>query len=308
MRYLTLLAPLALSVLPSLARAADCQPVLLGGDVSVVINGVDIESGGRATENFQVRVQNKAGTGGAGGAGPGGSPPCQATIRLARINPASDPDFPPYSISAPGNRNIEILPDLTEGGSADSDVIIANAPPGPQGRAVPFRLTLATDWGLRAGTYTEQLRISLIDESGNIVDTGTLTITIVIPATVSIRFVGAVVGGTAGAARIDLGNLSSSQETRSDPFGALIFSTSPYLVSFSSLNLGNLLHEQTSQRIPYRLFFDGNEVDLAGVNEFPYFSRTPRGGDRRPMSIVVPPVVAPAGRYADRITATVTAM
>ena len=34
----------------------------------------------------------------------------------------------------------------------------------------------------------------------------------------------------------------------------------------------------------------------------------PQSGDRRPMSIVVPPVLALAGRYSDRVTVTVTAM
>ncbi len=173
---------------------------------------------------------------------------------------------------------------------------------------MPFQLNLATEWGLRAGTYTQHLQISLIDVNGNVTDTGILTITIIIPPTVSIRFVGAVVGGTSGAARIDLGNLSSTRETRSDPFGALILSTSPYLVSFSSVNLGNLAQDQSGEKIPYRLYFEGTEVDLAGVSEFPYFSRTPPSGDRRPMSIVVAPAQAPAGRYEDRITATVTAM
>lgn len=307
MRYLTVLAAGALSSVAATTSAADCQPVLSGGDVSVVINGVTIEPGGSATENFRLRVRNEAGTGGTEG-GANGSPPCEAIIRLAKIGLAPDPNFPPYSIRAPGNNDLEILPDVAAGGSADSDVFIANAPPGPQGRAVPFRVALSTEWGLRAGTYKEQLRILLIDADGNVADTANLTITITIPAAVSIRFVGAVVGGSASAARIDLGTLSSTQETRSDPFGALILSTAPYLVSFSSTKQGNLSHRQLDELIPYRLFFDGNRVDLAGVNEFPYFSPTPRRGDRRPMSIVVPPIVASAGRYEDRITATVTAM
>jgi len=172
-----------------------------------------------------------------------------------------------------------------------------------------FQITVPTEWGLQAGIFTDELQLSLIDQSGNIVDRSTLTVTILIPPTVSLRLVGAVVGGEgSGPAQVDLGYLSSSKETRSDRFGALIFSTAPYAVRFNSANLGNLLHEQTHEKVPYRLYFDGILVDLAGVNEFSYPTRAPKSGDTRPMSIVVPPVVALAGRYSDRITVTVTAL
>lgn len=315
MRYSILIAPFCLLAIPATANATDCQPAFLNGDQSVVINGVDIEPGGRAAQDFEIRIRNAAGP--AGGA-PDDSPftsgridsqPCGATIRISRLGVAPVPDAPPYSLYAPGNRQIEILPDVASGGTSDSDVVIANAPPGPQGRNVPFQIGVSTEWGLRAGTYIDQLELSLIDENGNIADRSTLTITIVIPPAVSLRLVGAVVGGEGrGPAQVDLGNLSSSTETRSERFGALIFSTSPYLVGFSSVNLGKLLHEQGREQVPYRLFFDGALVDLAGANQFAYLNHTPQGGDMRSMSIVVPPVLALAGRYSDRITMTVTAM
>src|SRR3546814_10785655 len=66
--------------------------------------------------------------------------PCGATIRIARVGASSNPDSPPYRLSAPGNGQIEILPDPASGGSADSDVVIANAPSGAQGRNVPFQI------------------------------------------------------------------------------------------------------------------------------------------------------------------------
>jgi hypothetical protein len=315
MRYWTFAAPIALSVIPATAHAADCQPAFIDGDQAVIIDGVEIEPGGRATQTFQVRVQNEAGPGGgapggsSGMSGPPGGGPCEATIRISRVGAARDPDFPAYALSAPGNQQIEILPDIASGGTTDSDVRIANAPPGPQGRDVPFQIAVPTEWGLGAGTFTEQLQLSLIDKNGDIADRSTLTVTIVIPSAASLRLVGAVVGGQgSGPAQVDLGNLSSSSETHSQPFGALIFSTAPYAVRFGSANLGNLLHEQKREQIPYRLFFDGALVDLAGANEFFYPLRTPKSGDRRPMSIVVPPVAALAGRYSDRITVTVTAL
>jgi hypothetical protein len=318
MRYSTFIAPIVLLAIPVTAAASECRPSFVDDGQAVVIDGVEIEPGGRAAEGFQVRVQNAAAP--AGGppptpAPPGGSVglddggPCEATIRVARVGAPPASGFPPYLLRAAGNQRIEVLPDPASGGTADSDVVIANAPPGPQGRVVPFQIGVSTEWGLRAGTYVEQLELLLIDRNGEVTDRSSLTISIVIPSAVSLRLVGAVVGdGRSGPAQVDLGNLSSTSETRSDRFGARIFSTAPYVVSFSSANQGNLLHDQGSEQIPYRLFFDGNQVNLAGISEFPYLDSTPQGGDNRPMSIVVPPVVALAGRYSDRITMTVTAM
>src|SRR3546814_16540544 len=102
-----------------------------------------------------------------------------------------------------------------------------------------------------------------------------LPISILIPAAVSLRLVGAVVGGGGGGpAQVDLGSLSSSEETRSDRFEALILSTAPYAVRFDSANRGHLLHEPQRATVPYRLYFDGALVDLAGDNEFFYPTRT----------------------------------
>lgn len=311
MRYSTFIAAISFLAIPATANAADCQPAFVNGDQSVIIDGVAIEPGGSATRDFQIQVQNAAGSPGEGPdmLGSMGAEPCGATIRVARVGPLPGPEFPPYALRAPGNQQIEILADPGLGGTADSDVIIADAPSDSQGVAVSFQLGVATEWGLRAGTYIDQLELALIDRSGSVVDRSTLTVTIVIPSAVSLRLVGAVVGGGgAGPAQVDLGTLSSTEETRSERFGALIFSTAPYFVKFSSVNRGNMLHEQGREEIPYRLFFDGVLVDLAGTNEFPYLDSSPKGGDRRSMSIVVPPVVALAGRYSDRITVTVTTM
>ena len=315
MRYSTLLAPLALLAVPATAEAADCQPAFVDRDQSLTINGVEIEAGGRAVENFQIRIHNTAASGGApanaAAAAPGatGDLPCQATIRMARLMPSAQPDFPPYLLRASGSRRVEVLANAAAGGTVDSDIVVAAAPSGQQGRAIPFQIGVPTEWGLRAGTYVERLQLLLVDRNGNIADRSTLTINVVIPPAVSLRLIGAVIGGESrGPAQIDLGNLSNSRETRSPRFGALILSTAPYVVRFSSANRGNLLHEQGRALIPYRLYFDGAPVDLAGSTEIPYLDPTPRGGDRRAMSIVVPPVVALAGRYSDRITVTVSAL
>src|SRR3546814_11279311 len=101
--------------------------------------------------------------------------PCGATTRIARVGASSNHDSPPYRLSAPGNGQIEILPDPASGGSADSDVVIANAPSGAQGRNVPFQIRVPTEWGLQAGTFTAELQLALIDQGGNIVDTSKFT-------------------------------------------------------------------------------------------------------------------------------------
>lgn len=313
MRYSSLIALICMLAAPAYAHDRDCRPVFATADQAVIINRTSIEPGGKSTQDFQVQIQNEAedrrDDDDDGSSEAARSERCEAAIRIVRIGPVPAPDFPPYGIRAAGNRSIEILPDPYSGRTPDSDVEIANVPPGPQGRTVQFQISVPTDWSLRAGTYTEQLQLLLIDERGKVRDQSTLTTTIIIPTAVSLRLVGAVVGGKShGPAQIDLGNLSNTSETRSDRFGARIFSTSPYTVQFSSVNLGNLLHEHGGEEIPYRLYFDGSLIDLGRATEIPYPSRPPESGDNRAMSIVVPPVTALAGRYSDRITITVAAM
>ncbi len=309
MRCFTFLAPVALMAISTVAAAndAECHPAFSSGDVSVVVEGIDIEAGSRTVRDFQVRVVDR-GSEGAAPLATSSNSLCPAKIRIARTGLSTNPDSPPFSLAAPSNPNLEILPDAAAGETSNSDVLIANVPPGRQGRSVPFQLSLSTDWGIRAGDYHEQLRMLLVDASGSIVDTAILSITFAVPRAASIRFVGAVVGETAGPAQIDLGTLSTTRPTYSAPFGALILSTAPYVVNFESENQGSLANEATGEQIPYIMTFDASQVDLAGSNAFAFDGPTPRSGDRRPMTIQVPPASAPSGRYADRITATVTAM
>lgn len=315
MRYTSLIVLMPMLAVCATAEAKACQPVFASNDLSLIVNAVAIEPGGKTTQDFQVQVRNEAGASDGSDDEPEAIPSaasggrCEATIRVARLGALAGPDFPPFVLSGPGNRQIRILPDPALASTSDSDVFLSNVPPGPQGRTVPFQISVPTDWGLRAGTYTDQLELLLIDHKGDVADQTTLTTTITIPSAVSLRLVGAVVGsGGRGPASVDLGDVSSSRETHSDNFGARIFSTAPYAVQFSSDNLGNLVHERGRGEIPYQLYFDGAVVNLSANSEIPYFSHTPRSGDRRSMHIVVPPVVAVAGRYSDRITITVSAM
>src|SRR3546814_5352243 len=82
-----------------------------------------------------------------------------------------------------------------------------------------------------------------------------LPISILIPSAVSLRLVGAVVGGGGGGpAQVDLGSLSSSEETRSDRFEALILSTAPYAVRFDSRSEEHTSELQSLMRISYAVF------------------------------------------------------
>ncbi|MEH6790814.1 hypothetical protein [Parasphingorhabdus sp.] len=306
MRYTTIIGSVALLMVPAAASAGECQPTFASGNQSLVINGTEIEPGGLAAQDFQVLVQNAA-AGATSTRSIVGVPPCEAVIRIARKGAPPISGYPPFVISASGNNQVEILENDTSGGSVSSNVEIGGAP------SWIFKVEVPTEWGLQAGTYVEYLELLLLDRNGDgstITDRRDLTVTIVIPPAVSLRLVGAVVGGGGSnePARVDLGNLSSSTSTQSEPFAARIFSTTPYIVSFNSINLGNMVHEQGRDQVPYRLFFDGALVNLAGTAEFFYPDHTPQGGDNRPMSVVVPPVVALAGRYSDRVTVTVTTM
>ena len=319
MRFLALFAVSLLLTLPVPGQAKDCLPVFASGDQSVVVQGLEIEPGAVAIESFNLRVRNMGSLpenspnpdAQAGEVGGGTNASCSAIIRVSRIDGPSVPDFPQYSIRGPGNQDIEILLDEKGNGTLESGTIKANVPSGGTAhRSLPFQIGVPTSWGLQAGNYTERLMLSLVDETGQVTDRSNLIITLVVPATVSIQLVGAIDGDVAGdgPARVDLGYLSRTAETISNPFAARILSTSPYLVRISSLNLGNLLHEAGEEQISYRLFFDGSPVSLQGGWELQYPEATPSQGDVHPMRIVVPPTTALAGRYSDRLVLTVSAI
>src|SRR3546814_7003009 len=82
---------------------------MLISDWSSDVCSSDLGSLNSAVRDFSVRVQNKAGPSGQPGAMD--AAPCGATIRIARVGASSNPDSPPYRLSAPGNGQIEILPD-----------------------------------------------------------------------------------------------------------------------------------------------------------------------------------------------------
>ncbi|MBC2778761.1 hypothetical protein [Parasphingopyxis marina] len=291
MRPFTLLAAGALlASTPALAN--DCSPEFVNSTETVNVASIEIGVGSFARENFNIRVRND------------GNGQCSATIRFTRLGGSAAPGSPSYTLRS-GPTTLEIL---GEGSTPtiDSDLLIPNAPGGTQGRAVPFQLTLPSEWGMRSGLYSEQIELALLDPSGTEVDTMLLTINVRIPQAVAIRVVGAT--GTNDLTRINLGNLSSTAATRSDPFGVRVWSTSGYLVSFASENNGQLAHEGNLDQIDYELYFDGQNVNLAGGDSFLFADFTPSLGRVHPLRARVGPVTARAGHYEDRVTITVTAV
>lgn len=286
-------------MLPTAASARDCNPTFADSAQSVTIRAVEIDARTVAVETAQLRVVNgdASRTGDERGGGP-----CAASLRVSRIGGAATPDFPAYLLRAPGNQDVEILATNSQGKTARSDIPLANLPAGPQGRSVPLQFVVPTEWGLKAGSYSEQLLVSLYDDTGALRDETIVNLVIGIPAAVSVRIIGAVGGGSPGGARIDLGDLSPTAEKRSQPFAARILSTTPYGVSFRSDNLGALANVNGRGRIPYRLYYEGRLVDLGGANFFPEASHTSAAGDNRALQVVVPPITAEAGIYRDRVT------
>lgn len=289
MRRLSLLAGGMLGIATPAFAAPDCQPEFVDSTETVNVTNVEVGLGEFSRESFNIRVRNA------------GQGPCNATIRFTRVGAATI-DMPAFSLRS-GGTTLDVL---AEGGTPtlNSDLIIPNAPAGPQGRAVPFQITIPSEWGLKAGNYGEQIELSLLDVNGVEVDSLLLNINIRVPEAVALRVVGAT--GNGDVARINLGNLSSSAVTTSDPFAVRIWSTSGYRVAFASDNGGRLVHADNLDRFAYKLYFDGQSVNLAGADSFVFPDHTPSLGRIHPLRVEAGPVRARAGFYEDRVTVTVT--
>lgn len=274
------------------AAMAACAPELPQGAQTVNVNALEVGTGQVARENFQIRVRNVE-----NGA-------CTATLRISRPTGSSmDAAFLFLLVSA--GQAIDILPSEISAPTTRSDIYVPGIPGGTNGRAVPFNITLPTEWGISSGTRTEELLVSLLDENNAVVDTMPLYINTYIPPAVELRIVGATGGNS--IAEINLGTLAPEATTISDPFGVRVWSTSPYSVFFESENRGALVHETSASRISYKLNMNGSPVDITGSTPRSFSLATGALGELHPLSIVVEPFRAPAGDYSDRVTVTVTA-
>lgn len=269
-----------------------CRPQFTSHSQTVNVNGVAMGAGNVAVERFSVGVRNADGD------------QCPTQLRISRAAPG-DPATPLYVLLS-NSQQISIAPNEQTATSSSDIGITAGA--GSSGSLSPFELRLPTEWGLKAGDYDEPLLMSLIGPDGAVLDRLNLNVHIIIPAAVALNLVGAT-GGGAGPAQINLGLLSSTQQVRSPPFGARVWSTSPYNIAFRSENHGALAQSDGTDTIPYQLTMDNRPVDLSGgAAHFIFVRHTSSQGDSHPMSILVMPVRALAGHYSDRVTVSITAM
>lgn len=289
MRYLLpmLFGAMALAPVPAVA----CEPSLEPGPTSVAFAGISIGAGLSSEESLPVTVRNT------------GDTPCSLVLRVSRGLASVDFSMPPYLLLGPVGE-VEIVPFAETAGTTRGDIAVNVA--AQSTRMVPLVFRVPTGWGMRSGHYADQLWLSLVGADGSEVDDRQISLAINIPSAAALRLFGAA--GVAGPARIDLGRLSSTQETRSAPFALRIWSTAPYNVSFRSENSGYLVHGNGVDRIPYRLMMDAAEIDLAAARPYYFPDHTSATGDIYPLLVTVQPVRAIAGDYGDRVTVSVTAL
>lgn len=286
------MAALAAIAAPAKAQAS-CSPEFVDRSRTVSVSGVEIGPRERARENFTIRIRNQ------------GDGECAVFLRIARRNAAGLSDTLPFLFSS-GGRALELLPNESIPGSIGTDLFIPVIPGTRNGRAVPFRLGIPTEWGVAADVYREEFVVTLHDEGGLLLDTMFLIVVVDIPPAVEMRIVGAA--GTNRIKRINLGMLDPQETNRSDPFGLRVWSTSPYRVEFASENLGKLRKEIGDDTIPYTLRMSGAKVDLEGANSREFPQHTGALGDFHSLRVTVDPFFAEAGRYSDQVTVSVSAI
>jgi hypothetical protein len=292
MRFLASVAMAASLFLAAPAFADECRAEFVENSETVNIRNLEIGVGQFARRNFGIGVRAIGGD------------DCSATIQIQRLDGISVVGMPAYRLSS-GPTTLSITPqDATL--SADNLFQVPVLPSTQQGYLVPFEITVPSEWGLKAGSFSEQLELRLLDKSGAKIDSLLLTVEINIPQTVELRFVGAT--GNNEIASIHIGTLSATKGARSDPFGIRVWSTSGYRVNLSSDNRGQLIHAQNLDEFPYELFFDNQRVNLGGGDEFVFPGPTPSAGAVHLMRAEASPATVRAGDYADRITVSVTAV
>lgn len=274
------------------AYAAECRPEFVDSSTTVNVSHLEIGAGQFSRQNFSIAVRNTD------------SGDCSATIQLVRLDGISTINMPAYSLRS-GPTTLNIAPqDATL--SPDNQVIVPFAPNTPQGYAVPFEIFMPSEWGLKAGDFSEQLELALLDKGGTKIDSLLLTVNIGVPQAVALRLAGAT--GNDEIARIHIGAISAAKGARSDPFGVRVWSTSGYRVQLSSDNRGELVQGNNLDRFPYELFFDNQRVNLVGGDGFMFADPTPSVGTVHLLRAEAGPATVRAGDYVDRITVSVTAV
>ncbi|WP_147417572.1 hypothetical protein [Sphingomonas cavernae] len=289
-RYRMPLAALTFGLAPAVAQAA-CEPSLVDGAIVVQLIPSDGMDSQQLVERFHIRIRNN------------GHSDCALRLAVGRDLAASDNRFPNYTLTGPRGV-VSLVPVAAATSNPDASVPVA-IPAGAQ-ISIPYDVRMAVGWGAEAGDYRQELQYFVLPESGREeLASQRAQLSLRIPATARIRFSGAQGGN--GPARIDLGTLSPTSVTTSQPFGLRVLSTSAYQVQFASQNGGALQRVDGPDRIPYRLLIGGRTLDLTGIDGISVARHTSASGDLHPLSVVVDPdPERHAGSYADRVTVTVT--
>ena len=288
------LGPLAIILPTSIAAQtpADCDFAFSERGITIPLLASDLGSGQSVAGSEEIEIT-------ATNARPSA---CVTTLRLSRITATQA--FPNYVVTA---SNQPITPSANETIGGQGNEIRIALPASSLRNQVSLKAVASTDWGLVAGSSTEQLQLSLVGPGGDILDRIPLNLELEIPKTVDVMFVGDLGGGQ--TSNIDLGELSSEETVTSSPFGVRIWSSSGYRFGFTSQNAGKLVHRQGMDRIPYDLMVDGIPYSLeSGAAELRREQASAPSGDNYGLTIRVPARRSVAGEYQDRLTVSVTAI
>ena len=269
---------------------AECRPSFAEGPREVRLAAGDGMDQRQLTQPFRIMIRND------------GDGECRLRLRVTRDLGASDAAFPNYTLNGPGG-NISVTSASPADVSSGGGVVILQ----PHARnSVGYTVNVPVNWGMRSGDYHQQLVFALSEDTGNApLDTAQVRLNLEIPATARIRFAG--VGGEGGAARIDLGELSTTMRTVSQPFAVRVLSTSGYQLRFASQYGGVLRRTDGPEVIPYRLSVDGRPFNMTTGDQINVGEHTGSQGDVHAVSIAVDPDPTwHAGKYTDRVTVAVT--
>lgn len=294
-----LATPLALaaSVAPAAASAQPADHCLFRfaeDTVEMQLNAAELGAGSTVLGSENITIAGLQGTEDAG--------VCQMALRVSKLTNLSD--FPDYNLRA---SNRPISPSVSELIGSQASQINLTIPLSGASTTVNFQAVVPTEWGLTAGEHLENLQLSLLNQAGVVVDRMKLDLVVDIPKVVDVMFVGST--GTGRTTSVELGQIEQMSETRSEPFGVRIWSSSGYGFTFSSENSGSLRHEQDLDAIPYQLAVNGVSYTLDNVSSrFTSNVSTAAGGDLYRLSIMVPARRNVAGNYHDRLTVSVNAI
>jgi hypothetical protein len=280
-------AAFASAIAGAQAPSGDCDPEFTSAQFTVNLVSTEVGNDQVVRENIPAGIRNA------------GTDSCIITVRVSRTN-VLDPSIPPYQL-----RRFGQLVDIAETASARSGLSdFEVSVPAGQGANVPLEIFLPTEWGIRAGSYFEELQLTLLKEN-DVIDQAVVSIFVEIPGAVALNVVGAT--GQERIAQIDLGSIDSQTRGVAPPFGLRIRSTSGYRITITSDNQGELVHVSGEARLPYLLTIDGDPLNLEGPATLAYPFPAIATGRYHPMTAEAGPTFTLAGDYADRINITVSA-